>query len=38
VAPSAFVVIGYITYRALARSTAAAAVSDIAAVVGAVGG
>jgi hypothetical protein len=32
------VVIGYITYRALARSTAVAAVSDIAAVVGAVGG
>lgn len=32
------VVIGYVTYRALARSTSSASVSDLAAVVGAVGG
>jgi len=32
------VVIGYVTYRALARSTANASISDLAAVVGAVGG
>ena len=32
------IVIGYVTYRALARSTANASVSDLAAVVGAVGG
>lgn len=32
------VVIGYITYRTLARSTDRAAISDLAAVVGAVGG
>jgi hypothetical protein len=32
------IVIGYVTYRTLARSTDRAAISDLAAVVGAVGG
>lgn len=32
------VVVGYVTYRTLARAAAGASVSDIAAVVGAVGG
>lgn len=31
-------VIGYVTYRALARTTPSASISDLAAVVGAVGG
>jgi hypothetical protein len=32
------IVIGYITYRALARTTSSAPISDLAAVIGAVGG
>jgi len=32
------IVVGYVTYRTLARATTGAAISDIAAVIGAVGG